>query len=234
VLKGPDDVEGARAAVNLMLSDPPFRRKISEGAMRTSSQATLSNLVAGFSKKLMDRLSKEPGVPELQEAKEKLVEARVMGNRKVAVTNMRLIMSSKSNRQVTSVPYEEITGVHRMERRRWLILLAGAVISAAVLGVLLLLRSQVGMVFSPLGAAPVIGGPNILDNVLGIGVFFAPLAVATALFLTRVEEGFIVYYGKAQRVFLEREFGRALRIAQSLSENRLFTMAMEELDVNRA
>jgi glycosyltransferase involved in cell wall biosynthesis len=235
VLKGPDDIDGARTAINLMLSDPSFRMRISEGARRTSSQATLSNLVAGLSKKLMDRLSKVPGATELQEAKEKLVEASVKGSRKVAVTTKRLIMSStKSNRQVTSVPYAEITGVHMRERRRWLVLLVGVVLSAIVLCTLLLLPRQLGGAFSSLGVTPVIGGSNVQDNAFGIGISLVPLVIAMAVFFKKVEEGFVVYYGKAQKVFLEREFGKALRIAQSLSENRLFSMAMEELDVSQA
>jgi D-inositol-3-phosphate glycosyltransferase len=231
VLSGPDDVQGASAAIAFLLADSKSRRKLSKGASRTSSQATLSNLIAGLSKKLLAKLSKEPGATMLQEAKEKLIEARVKGSRKVAVTTKRLIMSSvKEGKSIISIPYAEIIRISRLKRRSWLDLLIGLVVSAGVIMAEVLAPAQTAAVLGQLQFIPVIGTSSMMALGSRVAVPLIPVFVAAVIFFTTVKDGYVIQYGQGQKVFLEREFGRALKIADSLSENKLFPGGMEELE----
>jgi hypothetical protein len=231
VLKGPGDIEGASSAIKLLLASPKLRKSLSKDALRTSSQATLSNLIAGLSKKLMMKLSREPGTTLLQEAREKLIEARVQGSKKVAVTTKRLIMSSvKGGKSIVSVPYGEITSIDRLARRLWSILIIGLGLSSACFITEVLAPAQFATLVGLTRFIPVIGASDMLAIVLRVDLVFIPFLAAAVVFLTTVKDGYVVHYGRTQKVFLEREFGRVLRIADSLTEKRLFPMATEELE----
>ena len=231
VLKGPDDIEGAVSAVTLLLKNSKTRSKLSKGAARTSSQATLSALVAGLSKKVMAKLSKAPGMTPLQEAKEKLIEARVQGGKMVSVTTKRLIVSSvKGGKLAISLPYEEIVRITRFARRSWHVLLVGALLTAGGFAVELLAPAQFGVALGMLKGLPVVGASGLLASVLRVILPAIPLAVAGTYFLSRVKQGYLVHYGRSQKVFLEKEFGRALRMADSLSERSFLVEPSEELE----
>ena len=229
VLRGPDDVEGASQAIRSLLKNSKLRSKLSKGALRTSSQATLSNLIAGLSQKLIEKLSKEPGMVPLQETKETLVEARVQGGKKLAVTTKRLIMSSaKGGKWIVSVPYNEIVRIDRFVRHSRSILAIGAALSAAAFVVEFMAPAKIGAFLQSVGAASIVGASGTLVMALQIIVPGIPLIVAAAVYLTWGRAGYLVRYGKSQKVFLEREFGRALRIADSLIPERHLIARPEE------
>jgi glycosyltransferase involved in cell wall biosynthesis len=230
VLKGPDDVEGATAAVRSLLKDSKLRSKLSKGALQTSSQATLSNLIAGLSQRLMAKLSKEPGSAPLQEAKETVVEARVQGGKKLAVTTKRLIMSSaKGGKWIISVPFNEIVRIDRFARHSWRVLVVGVALSAAAFAVEYFAPAQIGALLGYVGISSLVSVSGTLLMALRIIIPGTPLIVAAALYVTRTRAGYLVRYGKSQKIFLERGFGRALRIADSLiPERRLIEKPEEE------
>jgi len=229
VLKGPDDVEGASAAVRSLLKDPRTRSKLSKGALKTSSQATLSNLIAGLSRELMARLSKEPGIAPLQEAKEKLVEARVQGGKKLAVTTKRLIMSSaEGGKRIVSIPYTEIVGIEKLARRRWGVLAIGIALSIAGYAIDFLAPAQAVALLEYVRILPMLGTSGALASALRVIIPGIPLIAAASVYLVRVRVGYVIRYGKSQKVFLAREFGRALRVADSITERSLITTPAEE------
>jgi len=231
VLSGPDDVRGASAAITFLLENSKSRKKLSKGALRSASQATLSNLIAGLSRKLLAKLPKEPGITALQEAKEKLVEARVKGSKKVAVTTKRIIISSaKEGKSIISIPYAEIARISKLERRSRLYLLTGLLASACIFLAEVLAPAQLAAMLDPLTSIPAIGTSALLAICSRIAAPLIPFCVAAAVFFAKVKDGYVIHYGKGQRVFLEREFGRALKIANSLTENRLFPGGMEALE----
>jgi glycosyltransferase involved in cell wall biosynthesis len=231
VLSGPDDIKGASSAVTFLLANSKSRKKLSKGALRTSSQATLSNLIAGLSKKLLAKLSNEPGTPTPHEAREKLIEAKVNGNRKVAVTTKRLIMSSvKQGKSLVSIPYAEITRVSRQERRPWASLLIGLGMSAGIFTAEVLAPALPATMLSSLESILGIGASSIVALVSRIVVPLTPVFVAAVMCITVVKDGYVIYYGKGQELFVDREFGRVLRIANSLTENRLFASGLEGLE----
>ena len=229
VLKGPDDFEGASATIRSLLKNPKMRSQLSKGALETSSQATLSSLIAGLSKKLMAKLSKEPGFAPFQEAKEKLVEARVQGGKKLAVTTKRLVMSSAvGGKRIISIPYTEIVGIEKSAKRSWGILAIGLVLSIAGLAFELLAPAQMGGLLNSAKVIPIVGASKLFASALRALLPGVPLIAAAAVYLARVKVGYVVQYGKSQRVFLEREFGRALRMADSLTDKNLITTLAEE------
>ena len=231
VLRGPDDIEGASLAIRSLMKNPKTRSKLSKGALRSSSQATLSVLIAGFSKKLMARLSKEPGISPFQEAKEKLIEARVQRGKKLTVTTKRLIMSSaQGGKRAISIPYDEITRIDRLARRSWGILAIGLAITIAGFAAELLAPAQIGALLASTGMLPKVVSSGVLASALRFILPGIPLIAATAVYLTRVKVGYVIQYGKSKRVFLEREFDRALRMADSLADKRLIPIPAEEAE----
>jgi len=229
VLKGPDDVEGASAAIRTLLKDSRTRSKLSKGALKTSSQATLSNLIAGLSRELVAKLSKEPGTAPFQETKEKLVEARVQGREKLAVTTKRLIMSSaEGGKRIISIPYTEIVGIEELARRRWGILAMGVALSTAGYAIELLAPAQAVALLEYLRILPTLGASGVLASALRVILPGIPLIAASSVYLIRVRVGYVIQYGKSQKVFLAREFGRALRVADSITEKSLITTPAEE------
>lgn len=229
VLRGPDDVEGASAAINSLLKNSKMRNKLSKGALKSSSQATLSNLIAGLSKKLTAKLSKESGTAPLQEAKERLVEARVQGGKKLAVTTKRLIMSSANGgKRIISVPYSEIVRIDELARHRWGVLAIGLALSVAGFALEFLAPTQLGALLRSVGVLSIVSVSGTLATALRVIIPGIPLIVAVAIYIVRVRVGYVIQYGESQKVFLEREFGRALRIADSLTEKNLITKQEKE------
>ena len=117
VLEGPDDAKGAADAITTLASRPRLRSKMGKSARRTASAYSLTRLVDRLSKRLsrevqssfddMDALRGMPG-------EERIIEAWVHGGKKVAATSRRLIVRSvKSGKEVTSVPYDEISKIAR-------------------------------------------------------------------------------------------------------------------------
>jgi D-inositol-3-phosphate glycosyltransferase len=231
VLGGPDDVEGASVAIRSLLKNPKMRSKLSKGALKTASQATLSNLIAGLSKKLMAKLSKEPGTAPFQEAKERLIEARVQGGKKLAVTTKRLVMSSaKGGKRIVSVPYSEIVRIDELAKRSWGVLAIGLALSIVGFAAEFMASTQIVAMLESVRLLPLVGVPSALAMALRIILPSVPLIAAAAVYLTRVRVGYVIQYGKSQNVFLERGFGRALRVADSLTDKNLITRPAEELE----
>jgi len=229
VLRGPDDVEGASAAIRSLLKNSKMRSHLSKGALETSSQATLSTLIAGLSKKLMAKLSREPGIAPFQEAKEKLVEARVQGGKKLAVTTKRLVMSSAAGgKRIISIPYTEIVGIEKLAKRSWGVLAIGLALSIASIAFELLAPAQMGGLLKSARVIPLVGASEVFASALRVLLPSIPLIAAAAVYFARVKVGYVVQYGKSQKVFLEREFGRALRMADSLTDKNLITRQAEE------
>jgi glycosyltransferase involved in cell wall biosynthesis len=223
VLKGPDDVEGAVSAVKDLVKNTKLRSKLSKGASKTSSPATLTYLVAGLSKKLLSKLSRAPGVTPLQEAKEKIVEARVHGGRMVSITTKRLIVSSaRGGKLIVSVPYGEISRIVRFARRSWHVLLVGLVLSVAALAFEFLAPGPLRTVFGSLKSIPIAAGSSAY-TAFEVLLPTAPLVASAIVYLARVKQGYVIQYGKKEKLFLEREFGRAIRMADSFSEKNLMT-----------
>jgi D-inositol-3-phosphate glycosyltransferase len=230
VLKGPDDVEGARSAIASLASNPKYRKRLSEAAVRTSSQATVSNLVAGLSKKLITKLSHELQTAPLRDSKEQLIEARVHAGRRVAVTTKRIIVSSaKGGKSLISVPLEEIVGISRRVKRRWRILLVGLMLSAVGFVIELQAPNQFATVLSYFEQIPLVGASNSTGIVLRILLPLLPLFTAVVWFFGTFKEGYGIQYGEKKALFLERDFIKALRTVDSMVERRLFPQPTERL-----
>ena len=232
VLKGPDDLQGATAAIRLLLKDPKLKRKLGKNAMQTSSQATTSNLVAGLSKTLMSKLSKLSGVPPLGGTRERLVEARVKGKERLVVTTKRLVLySSKGRKLVTTVPYSEIAAITRRAKRSRLVLAIGVLLSVAALAVELMAPAEFGSFLGALESSPLVGSSLLVSIGVPLILPLVPLLLAIVLFWTKVKDGYLIRYGESKNVFLEKEFGRALRVADTFSPKTLLQASQEEESV---
>jgi len=217
LLKGPDDVEGASKAIALLMHDK-VRNALSLEASKTSSQASLSHLVAALARRLSTLLAGQPESTRLQQGDENVIEARVQGKRRVTVTTQRLIVSSsKSGKMLVSIPFNQIVKISRLVRKPWLLLIVGLALTAVGFATEMSFpASEVEL----LGAfESFIWGQTsgLATSTMRVLIPLAPTIAAAAVFWKRIKDGFVVHYGQAQKIFLAREFVAALRTAHSLA-----------------
>jgi len=128
------------------------------------------------------------------------------------VTTQRLIVSSvKGGKPIVSIPFGQIVRISRLVRKPWMTLAIG--LGLTTVGFVFEMRFSV-QATSVINA--MVGTSNLGASILRIGLPLAPTIAAVAMFYRRTKDGFVVHYGTAQKIFLTREFGMALRTVHSL------------------
>ncbi len=235
ILNGPDDVEGAAQAIKRLADRPRLRSKLGNAASRASSVYSLTRLVDNLSKRLQLEIRKRSDdMPALKSmpGDERVIEAWVHKGQKVAATSRRLIVRSvASGREVTSVPYDDISKIVPYAEAPWALLGIGAFATTlllaqriAGLGVLKSLGPSISSGLSLFGLS---GSTGILITLLP----FFPVVVAALLFLRAVNRGYLVQYGPSRKLFLPSKFAKALRLADKLTPNELFAVDGETVSV---
>jgi D-inositol-3-phosphate glycosyltransferase len=226
VLNGPDDAQGAATAITRLADRPRLRSKLGKAARRTASSYSLTRLVDRLSKRL--QLEVQSSSDDMRALKsmpgdERIIEAWVHNGQKVAATSRRLIVKSvDGGKEVTSVPYDDISRIVRHAEAPWALLGVGAVATTLLLaqrimklGLLKSLSPEISSALSPLGLSGVTG---TLITVLP----FFPVVVTAAVFAFAVKRGYLVHYGSSRKLFLPSKFAKALRLADKLTPNDLF------------
>jgi D-inositol-3-phosphate glycosyltransferase len=231
VLDGPDDVKGAAEAVKRLADRPRLRARMGRAAGRTASAYSLTRLVDNLSRRLqleLRRQSDDPAALTNMPADEKVIEAWVHKGQRVAATTRRLVVrSTRTGRDVTSVPYDDISGIVPYAEAPWAVLAIGALatlllVAQRILGFDLLSAASpdIASALAPIGLS------GIADTLVALLPFF-PLAVAVSLFLLAVNRGYMVKYGPSSQLFLPKTFAKALRLADKLTPNELFGVEAE-------
>jgi hypothetical protein len=128
-----------------------------------------------------------------------------------------------------SVPYSEIARIDELvTHHSWGVLAIGLVVTVSGFALELLAPAQLGAFLRTIGLLPALAVSGRWNTVLQVFLPCAPLIAAAAVYLVRVRVGYVIRYGESQKVFLDREFGRALRIADSLTEKDLIKKPKEE------
>lgn len=226
VLDGPEDVKGAADAVVRLVDHQSLRDKFGKRAAQWSSGFSITRLIHQLSKKLEDALQKYyhgTSIPQGMPGEERIVEAWVNKGQKVAATSKRLIVRSvERGRDVISIPYSEIAKVVRYVKAPWPVL--GLGISATFLllasrilglGIISSLSPGIEWLFSGFGLSS-------LTKPLVTMMPFIPFVVSVAAFSLALKEGYLIHYGASKKIFLPKEFLKALRLADKLTPNNLF------------
>src|SRR4030042_1023292 len=136
-VNGPDDIEGAEAAVARLVDNPTLWSRLSENAPKRATPLTISTLTAELNKAITEELMKERGLIKMpREVRDTLGEPEnvlkswTSGNWGVVATGRRLfIKRGIISRKVTEIPYTNISSIEYTRRYSWKTLIAGVAIS---------------------------------------------------------------------------------------------------------
>lgn len=133
-----EDIEGAAAAITKLVGNQSLWKELSENARKRVKNLTISNLTAELNKALTAELLKERGLSEIPSearstlsAPENVLKSWSSGSWGVIATGQRLfIKRGIVSRNVTEIPYANISSIEYMRRYSWKTLVIGAALSA--------------------------------------------------------------------------------------------------------
>ena len=136
-VSGPEDIEGAAAAIRKLVDNPGLWKELSENAKKRTMSLAISNLTADLDEALTAELIKERGLIEIpSEARstlsspENVLKSWSSGSWGVIATEKRLfIRRGFLSRKVTEIPFKNISSIEYMRRYSWKTLVLGAAIS---------------------------------------------------------------------------------------------------------
>ncbi len=139
--KGPEDFEGAAAAIRTLVDNPETYNKLSANAKAKGRSLTCSKSMERLDEAISAELLKDNGLFSLPaEARGTLVEAEKVvrawseGSWSAAATDKRLfIRHGRLSRKVIEVPYENIQYVEHSRRYAWKALVAGLLPALTIL-----------------------------------------------------------------------------------------------------
>ena len=218
VLEGPDDMDGAVRAVLKLCENESLRRKLGRNARTDVRRFSITRLIYSLSKRLealSRRISDDKRLREGMEADEDTLEAMVDGGLTVVVTNRRLILSSNDgNRKPIALPIDDIGKITTHVRSHWQALVLGF----GATGLLLVSRMIQSRLEDCIRNFTV---PFPMGTLLDDFMPFIPLVVAIPVFLATFRRGYVVHSG-VRRIFVPRQFLRALKLVDKLTPNDLF------------
>jgi glycosyltransferase involved in cell wall biosynthesis len=231
LLNGPDDVEGAASAINKLVSHKSLRNKLGKNAARFAGEYTIAFLVRKLAKRLESELRarSEQNPSDLRmTSEERVLDAWVSKGQKVAVTSNRLVIrSAKSTKEVVSIPYDEIVRVATFIKAPWALLVAGLAATVVLLGQRIV---GLGLIshFQPeiMTAMTALGHPGLTQQIVTL-LPLLPFAISGAGFAAGLSKGYVVMFGTAGKVFLPKEFRKALRFADKMTPKDLLDQPIE-------
>jgi len=222
VLKGPEDVKGAADAIRSLLDKPKAREKLSKAARDSVSKWTISTLVGELAEKVSARLASEAEAPGVRNRQEDTLEAKVRGGKKVVVTPEKLIVSSaKTNKLIAEVPYRDLVRIGRFSSRHWRVLAFGWGLSMALYGGEVVFPVLFAAAVSRMIMLPQEGTSDLLRFLIRVAAPIVPFLASLVVFFATTKKGYLVQFRHARDIFLEKEFGRALKVASSLKDGQL-------------
>jgi hypothetical protein len=221
ILDGPDDVDGAVAAIEELTDNPKMRKKLGRKSMETAAEYTMPKLIHQFSKKISPALvGNVDHASESLEPGERVIEAWAKMGYRVAVTTRKLLINSAKGGISMAIPLTEISGVSRRSKISWRLLVAGLLTCLAI---------YFATRLDSLAAATLVSWVSARSTLFpGVGpalvwsFILLPLGVSVLVMLATISRGYSIYYGEEKEVFLPAEFLKALRIADGLTSQSLF------------
>jgi len=234
-VKGPDDIEGATAAVCKLVDNPELRREFSENAKKRTRSLAISNLTADLDRALNDELIKERGLIEIpNEARttlsspENVLKSWSSGSWGVIATEKRLfIKRGFLSRKITEIPIKNISSIEYMRRYSWKALVLGVAISA-----LFFALPFFSQIFS---SAFVAGLESIVRSIFPqsflqsrfLGAFISflqllPFLISVAVFAVQARTGYTLRGFGIEAIYLPREFREAIAFVRNMQNGGLY------------
>jgi len=230
-VNGPEDIEGAAAAIRKLVDNPGLWKELSENAKKRTMSLALSNLTADLDEALTAELIKERGLIEIpSEARstlsspENVLKSWSSGSWGVIATEKRLfIRRGVLSRKVTEIPFKNVSSIEYMRRYSWKTLLLGAVIS-----VFLFALPFFSQIFSRAFVASLEEisrsiFPQAFLQWPSLGAFInflclLPFLIAVVIFAVEARTGYTLRGPGLDALYLPRKFREAITFVRSMQD----------------
>lgn len=223
-VNGPEDVEGASAAINRLVDNQALWRQLSTNAKKRAMGLTISNLTSELDEALTRELMKERGLTKLPpetratlEEPENVMKSWAFGGWGVVATGKRLfIKRGFISRKVTEIPYSNISSIEYTRRYAWKTLIAGLAVSV-FLFVVPFLRPVFSRAF--LGwLAPILESPA-LSTFLDL-LPILPFVAAVIVFIFQARVGFTLRGPGINALYLPGKFRDAISFIRRMQNGK--------------
>jgi glycosyltransferase involved in cell wall biosynthesis len=231
ILDGPDDVKGAVSAVLKLTTHSSFRNRLAKNAASVAFEFSIQRLIYNLAKrleKMLGGLSKgEVEEPPIT-SKEQVLDAWVSRRQRVIATTHSLVIDwLGTGRKAVIIPYTEITKIVSHAHSRFSPALAAGFI-ATLLWLLARLANVAPVLAFDRGlaaSAAVYLSQPVAAFLVAVTPFIPMFAASVIYPLTR-KRGYLVLYGASKKLFLPKEFFKALKFADKSIPER--TVLKEE------
>jgi D-inositol-3-phosphate glycosyltransferase len=233
-VKGPDDVEGAAAAVTKLCEDSNLWSELSANAKKRTSELTTSKLTGQLDEAITEELIKERGLiampPEVRATiaePENVLKSWTSGTWGVIATGRRLfIRRGVISRRVFEIPYTNVTSIEHTRRYPWRTLIAGFFLT-----LLLFIARPIILSIEPPTNPPfpifISDAIKFLINFLGSGltgvivlalICFIPLLVALGAFAAGARTGFMLRGPGKENIHLPGQFREVITFIRNMQD----------------
>jgi D-inositol-3-phosphate glycosyltransferase len=245
-VKGPEDIEGAAAAIRKLVDNWGFWNELSENAKKRAMKLSISNLTADLNNALTEELLKERGLKEVPRearitlsAPENVLKSWSSGSWGIVATAKRLfIKRGILSRKVTEIPIGNISSVEYMRLYSWKALLLGGAIS-----IFFFALPFFGQIFSRAFMTNLnnfflsfLPQAFLQSPELGAFIDFVPILpflIAVAYFGVQARTGFTLHGPGIKALYLPRKFREAIAFIRSMQDGELRKKAEGELTQQR-
>jgi glycosyltransferase involved in cell wall biosynthesis len=230
-VKGPDDIEGAAAAVAKLAENSTLWSEMSINAKKRTEDLTASKLTEKLDEALSKELIKERGLVAIPSevratiAKpENVLKSWSSGSWGVTATGRRLfIRRGFISRKVIEIPYTNVTSIEHTRRYPWKTLMAGSVIALLLFVGLFLtsvlpepLAAMINELVSLLARSGLLQS-SFLQVFLAI-VALAPLLISLTVFALEARTGFTLRGPGKETIYLPSQFGEVITFIRNMQD----------------
>jgi len=230
-VKGPDDVEGAAAAVTKLCDDSSLWSEMSANAKQRTSDMTTSKLTEQLDEALSEELIKERGLIAMPSEvratiaePENVLKSWSSGTWGVIATGRRLfIRRGVISRKVIEIPYVNVTSIEHTRRFSWKTLVAGSIIALSLFVALFvrsilpkILVSIINELVKFLTASRLIQ-PSFLGIFLAV-IPLIPLLVAVTVFAVEARTGFTLRGPGKETIYLPGQFREVITFIRNMQD----------------
>jgi D-inositol-3-phosphate glycosyltransferase len=221
-VNGPEDVAGAAAAINRLVENQALWRQLSTNAKKRAMSLTVSALVSELDEALTRELMRERGLIKIPfEARVTLEEPEIVlkswsfGGWGVIATKKRLfIKRGFISRNVTEIPYSNVSSIEYTRRYAWKTLTVGAATSALLFAAPFL---------APIFSRAFLGLLTPILESSALATFFdvlpiLPFAVSVLIFVFQARVGYTLRGPGINALYLPGRFRGAIAFIRRIQD----------------
>jgi D-inositol-3-phosphate glycosyltransferase len=242
IVNGPDDIEGAAAAIAKLVDNEALWNEMSANAKKRTADLTVSKLTEQLDEALSKELIKERGLVAIPSevratmAKpENVLKSWSSGSWGVIATRRRLfIRRGFISRKVIEIPYTNVTSIEHTRKYSWKTLIAGSVISLLLIIMLFLrsilpksLASIVNDILNAFGNSGQLH--SITMQVWLVLIPIIPLLIAVVLFVLEARTGFKLRGPGKETIYLPGQFREVITFIRNMQDVDFETITARKL-----